>query len=258
MQLSVITPTYNRGEAPFLREVCESITQAKDYHHLTLEHLIVNDGSNDRTEQEIRALQRRFPHIRYLKNPANRGITFSKNHALAEAHGDLIIEIDDDDLVPYYALGLRVQLLLQSDHAWLCGNALTINETGQLQFRDNLLGRYIPDQWECFRAFYEGRHFAFSGTRIYYKEALERIHGWNEHIHSLCEDFDLWLRMTYACGAPAFSEIPLIYWRQKESSLGIDAVRSGAYLSKLHEIKDWYKDWYGEALQRQEIVAVKV
>jgi glycosyltransferase involved in cell wall biosynthesis len=253
VQLSIITSTYNRGEAPFLQELCESVALAREYDHLDIEHLIVNDGSTDRTEQNILELRQRFPYIHYLKNADNRGIAYAKNHALAEAHGKLIIEIDDDDLVPFYALGLRTKLLLQSKQAWLCGNGLTINENRQIQFEQNLLGKTISDQKTCFRAFYEGEIFAFAGTRIYYREALERISGWNEQIHSLCEDFDLWLRMTYYCGPPAFSEIPLIYWRQKENSLGVDALRSGAYQEKLQEIKEWYKPWYIEALQHQEV-----
>jgi glycosyltransferase involved in cell wall biosynthesis len=258
MLLSLITPTYNRGQGHFLRELCESVALAKEYHQLAMEHLIVNDGSSDQTELMIRELQKRFPYIRYLKNESNRGIAFSKNHALAEARGELIIDIDDDDMVPFYALGLRVRLLLESDRAWLCGNGLTISEGGLLRYQDNLLVSSVEDKWESFRAFYEGRHFAFAGTRIYYKKDLEQIGGWNERIHSLCEDFDLWLRMTYYCSAPAFSELPLIYWRKKESSLGIDAVRSGAYRVKVEEIKGWYKEWYREASGNREVVAVKV
>ncbi|MBA2392672.1 MAG: glycosyltransferase family 2 protein [Ktedonobacteraceae bacterium] len=247
MFISIITPTYNRGGYPFLKDLCQSIAIAKKYEHIDLEHLIVNDGSNDNTEQVILDMQKTFPFIKYLKNAENKGITFSKNHALREAKGELVMDVDDDDIIPFYAIGLRSGMLQKSEKMWLCGNALKITEAGMLQFTDNLLGYGIEDTWKCFRAFYEGKIFAYAGTRLYYKEALERIQGWNEDISSLCEDFDLWLRLISSCGSPAFCPIPLIYWREKECSLGIDALKSGAYLSAVAAIKSCYRAYYEEA-----------
>jgi glycosyltransferase involved in cell wall biosynthesis len=248
MLISIITPTYNRGRYPFLKDLCQSIAIAKRYDHLNIEHLIVNDGSNDNTEQIILDTQKTFSYTKYFKNRENKGVTFSKNQALSEAKGEFIIDMDDDDIVPFYAIGLRLRLLQKSEKMWLCGNALKINEEGVLQFTDNLLGYGIENKWECFRAFYEGKIFAYSGTRIYCREALERIQGWNEDIPSLCEDFDLWLRLTASSGSPAFSPIPLIYWREKACSLGINALQSGAYLSALASIKQCYRSLYEESL----------
>ncbi len=250
MFLSIITPTYNRGCSRFLRELCHSIALAKQYSNLDLEHIIVNDGSTDITERVILGLQDEFPYIRYLKNTENQGITVAKNYALHEAKGEFIADIDDDDLVPFYALGLRAKLLLENEHNWLCGNGIQITEEGRLNFRENLLISGIENKWECLRAFYEGKLFAYAGTRLYRKSVLERIGGWNERIHSLCEDFDLWLRLIYYYGAPIFCEIPLIYWRQKSASLGIDAVKSGAYFDAISQIKLWYKDLYEEAVRK--------
>ena len=248
MLISIITPTYNRGRYPFLKDICQSIAIAKTYDHLEIEHLIVNDGSNDETEQMILDMQKTFLYTRYIKNTENKGLTFSKNRALHEARGEFILDVDDDDIVPFYALGLRLRLLVESEKGWLCGNGLKINEDGVLQFTENLLGYSIENKWECFRAFYEGKLFAYAGTRIYRREALERIQGWNEDIPTLCEDFDLWLRLTASCGSPAFSPIPLIYWREKACSLGINALKSGDYFSALASIKQCYRALYEQSL----------
>jgi len=253
MLISIITPTYNRGTYPFLHDLCQSIAIAKDYDHIDIEHLIVNDGSNDNTEHILLDLQKTFPSIHYLKNAENKGVTFSKNHALHEAKGELVMDIDDDDVVPFYAIGLRANMLQASGKTWLCGNALKITEDGALQFADNLLSHIVENKWECFRAFYEGKLFAYAGTRIYYREALESIHGWNEEIPSLCEDFDLWLRLTYSRGSPAFSAIPLIYWREKAHSLGINAITSGDYLSAVATIKRGYRSLYEASLENMSI-----
>lgn len=255
MLISIITPTYNRGNSPFLHDLCQSIAGAKNYDHVDIEHLIVNDGSTDHTEQVLLDLQKTFPFIRYFKNTENRGVTFSKNQALREAKGEFVMDVDDDDIVPFYAIGLRVRMLLASQKTWLWGNALKINEAGVLQFADNLLGYAVEDQWECFRAFYEGKLFAYAGTRVYEREALEHIHGWNEGLRSVCEDLDLWLRLTAFCGSPAFSPIPLIYWREKKRSLGIDAIRSGAYLAAISTIQAGCQSLYEEALKH---LAVRV
>ena len=180
-------------------------------------------------------------------------MTFSKNQALRKAKGEFIIDVDDDDLVPFYALGLRVSMLLASEQTWLWGNALKINEAGVLQFTDNLLGHSVENQWECFQAFYEGKLFAYAGTRIYSRKALERIQGWNEDIVSVGENLDLWLRLTAFCGSPAFCSIPLIYWREKTYSLGIDAVKSGDYRAAVSAIQSRYRVRYEEALKNQDV-----
>jgi glycosyltransferase involved in cell wall biosynthesis len=94
--ISVIIPTYNR--AATLRRTLEGYARQSGDHQL-LEVLVVDDGSEDDTEEVVRQFGREsgLP-LRYLKQE-NLGLSAARNHALREARGSLIL-LGDDDIIP--------------------------------------------------------------------------------------------------------------------------------------------------------------
>lgn len=96
MAVSVVLPTYNR--AATLRRTLEGYARQVGKHEL-LEVLVVNDGSNDDTEEVVRQFSRSstLP-IGYLKQE-NLGLAAARNHALRKARGSLIL-LGDDDIIP--------------------------------------------------------------------------------------------------------------------------------------------------------------
>ncbi len=90
--VSVIMSTYNRDTA--LPNAIESIlNQTFD----DFEFIIVNDGSTDNTDAQIRYYADKDPRIVYLKNDENKGLIYSLNRALQVARGKYIARMDDDD-----------------------------------------------------------------------------------------------------------------------------------------------------------------
>lgn len=101
--VTVVVASYN-GEK-FLRETLESLF-AQDFD--SFEVVFVDDGSEDRTAE----IAKSFP-LRYVRQ-SNQGLPAARNAGLAEAKGELIAFLDDDDLLP--PTKLRVQSRYLLDH----------------------------------------------------------------------------------------------------------------------------------------------
>lgn len=89
--VSIIIPTFNR--ANLLPRAIRSIQQ-QSYGNWEL--IIVDDGSTDGTEQEIKKIQ--DERIRYIRNDENIGAAGSRNRGVSLAQYDYIAFQDSDDV----------------------------------------------------------------------------------------------------------------------------------------------------------------
>lgn len=87
--VSVVIPVYN-GE-PFLRETLESVLSQT---YKAIEIIAVNDGSTDGSE---RILSEYGDRIRCIRQE-NAGVAAARNRGIAEARGEWVAFIDQDDL----------------------------------------------------------------------------------------------------------------------------------------------------------------
>lgn len=89
-KVSVIIPCYN---AQNTISRCLNGLIAQDYS--SYEIIAVDDNSNDETVKILES----FPEIRIIRNKDNRGPAFSRNLAVKESSGEIILLIDSDSLV---------------------------------------------------------------------------------------------------------------------------------------------------------------
>ncbi len=90
--ISVIMSTYNRDSA-----LPNSIESILNQTFTDFEFIIINDGSTDNTDTQIRYYSEKDPRIVYLKNDENKGLIYSLNRGLDAARGKYIVRMDDDD-----------------------------------------------------------------------------------------------------------------------------------------------------------------
>lgn len=108
--VSVIIPCYNYGR--FLAEALESIINQT---YADWECIIVNDGSDDQTEEVAYIYVNKDKRFKYICQN-NQGHSAARNKALQYAQGKYIQFLDADDLLESEKLKLQVDLLDRQSH----------------------------------------------------------------------------------------------------------------------------------------------
>ncbi|MDD2916224.1 MAG: glycosyltransferase [Candidatus Gracilibacteria bacterium] len=186
--ISIILPTYNGS-----KYITSAITSVLSQSYDNIELIIINDASTDQeTERIILKLQKKDTRIRYLKNEKNRERSASKNRGVAEAKGEFIAFIDDDDIwSDQEKLQKQMLIMYNNSNIGMVGTqAITIDEVGSengkiilrtddTDIRANLL---LTNQF-------------IQSSMLLKKNIFEGVGGFNEGMN-LCEDYDLWLRIA--------------------------------------------------------------
>ena len=94
MDLSIVIPLYNEVES--LPELCEWIHRALSPHELGYELILVDDGSNDGSWEEIERLKALYPVIRGIKFRRNYGKSAALHTGFRVAEGDVVFTMDAD------------------------------------------------------------------------------------------------------------------------------------------------------------------
>lgn len=96
--ISIIVPCYNCEQFIFynLRKIIKKIEKLK----INYELILINDGSKDDTEKEIKKLTRLNKKIKFINQKKNLGKSSSIINAFKEARNDYILLIDCD--IPYF------------------------------------------------------------------------------------------------------------------------------------------------------------
>jgi glycosyltransferase involved in cell wall biosynthesis len=184
--VSVIIPTYNH--AHFLPQAVQSVFEqtCQDF-----EIIVVDDGSTDNTRQVAQNYaDRRFRYI-YQEN---RGLAASRNTGLNAARGKYVAFLDADDIFLPRKLEVQVDWLERHpSYGMVLSGYYIINEQSEtvksispwtavptLELKDWLFTNPAPPN-----------------TVLLKKGWVDRVGGFDERFRRI-EDWDLWLRLTYA------------------------------------------------------------
>ena len=109
--VSVVMPAYNSGK--YIKDAIHSVlTQT----YSDLELLIVNDASEDDTEEIIQSFA--DERIRYFKNTSSMGAALSRNYAIHHAKGRFIAFLDSDDLWKPEKLEKQLAFMQQNNYTF--------------------------------------------------------------------------------------------------------------------------------------------
>lgn len=93
-KISVIIPVYNTEK--YLRRCFDSVI-AQDYKNLEI--VIINDGSEDNSEQIINEYKKKYPELISYYKKENSGVADTRNFGIEKAQGDYIMFLDSDDYI---------------------------------------------------------------------------------------------------------------------------------------------------------------
>jgi glycosyltransferase involved in cell wall biosynthesis len=94
MNVSVVVPLYNEVES--LSELCSWIDRVLSASKLSYEVILVDDGSNDGSWEQIEALKIQYPQIRGIRFRRNYGKSAALHTGFQKASGEVVITMDAD------------------------------------------------------------------------------------------------------------------------------------------------------------------
>src|SRR6266851_660211 len=105
--VSVITPSRNR-----LKLLCETMDSVVRQSFEAWEHLVVDDGSDDGTAEEVERRAATDRRVRYIKRTGDKwGANVCRNLGIRESRADFIVFLDSDDLLRPRCLERRVDIM---------------------------------------------------------------------------------------------------------------------------------------------------
>lgn len=93
-KISILIPVYNREL--YLKESLDSAI-AQTYDNLDI--IIYNDGSKDKSDSIIEQYKKKDSRIRYINNPENNGVSYSRNVLLSLCTTKYAMWLDSDDRI---------------------------------------------------------------------------------------------------------------------------------------------------------------
>jgi glycosyltransferase involved in cell wall biosynthesis len=170
--VSVVIPTYNRRV--FLEEAVGSCLAGNDA--IDVEVVVVDDGSTDGTRDYLESLANRDPRVRSIFQE-HQGAQVARNRGLAEARGQTVKFLDDDDYLLPGALRKQYETLEASDADLCYGDFFFVSE------EDGSTQRFTNGR---FRSFFSG--LALTGVQrlplihLFTRSAVEGIQ-WDESLN---------------------------------------------------------------------------
>src|SRR5215472_787532 len=119
--VSILIPAYNEETV-----IVDTVRAALASKYPKIEVLVVNDGSNDRTADLVRANFGRDSRVRLLMQ-SNHGKPSALNHGLAEATGEIVVSIDADTIVDREAVRRLVRHFAYPKVGAVAGNVKVMN-----------------------------------------------------------------------------------------------------------------------------------
>jgi glycosyltransferase involved in cell wall biosynthesis len=233
--ISVITPTKNRLK--LLLETMDSVAaQSLD----AWEHLIVDDGSDDGTRDEVATRADTDDRVRYILRTGNKaGANVCRNLGIFESRADLIVFLDSDDLLAPDSLARRVAVMGRNadlDFATF--------QTGVFQNTPGDLGRQLDPELigdDLLRFLFLECPWQTTAP-TWRRAALNRIGGFDESLLSW-QDVELHIR-AIAAGLRyiRFPEVDhYMRWQWDPSKTSIEQRRSPRHLEAANEIVDRFE-----------------
>ena len=183
-EISVIIPTHNRAWA-LARAVSSVLNQTFEDFEL----LVVDDGSTDQTQELLESFD--DSRLRVIKEPSNGGVSRARNRGIGLARGEWIAFLDsDDEWLPHklqaqreYLQGRPELRVVHGEEIWIRRGVRVNPHKKHAKSGGWIFAKCLP---LC----------AISpSTVMIHREVFQQIGTFDPEM-IVCEDYDLWLRMT--------------------------------------------------------------
>ena len=182
--VSVIIPTFNRAHK-IARAVASVLYQTfSDY-----EILVVDDGSGDATPEALKPF---LPRIQYVAHSKNLGISAARNTGIRESRSPLVAFLDSDDYWLPEKLAAQVSFFSKHPQAVACQTEERWIRRG---VRVNPMKKHLKPSGDILEP--SLRLCVVSPSAVLLKRSLLEEVGVFDEGFPACEDYDLWLRISW-------------------------------------------------------------
>ncbi|MCG8553556.1 MAG: glycosyltransferase family 2 protein [Desulfobacterales bacterium] len=181
--ISVIIPTFNRAWT--LKRALDSAL-AQDYPHREI--IVVDDGSTDGTRELLAEYK---DEVRVLAQ-ANKGVSAARNLGIQESRGNFIALLDSDDAWEKNKLSCQMDFFQSNPGAMICQTEEIWIRKGK---RVNPKKKHKKPSGMIFEP--SLKLCLVSPSAVMIRKQLFEKKGMFNEAFPVCEDYDLWLRISH-------------------------------------------------------------
>jgi glycosyltransferase involved in cell wall biosynthesis len=206
--VSVVIPIHNA--ARYLRDAVDSILNQQD---VSLELILVDDGSTDGSSDILEQYGKRDPRVRVFR-PGRIGICNALNFAIRQSRSEWIARMDADDIALPYRLSTELRYLARNPECVAVGS-------GALQIDPN--GYPISDV--CLKSSHDdivdellsGRGSAMIHPTVIMRKSSALDVGGYDPEYARTEDLDLFLKLSEVGRLANLPDVLLLFRRHPNS-----------------------------------------
>jgi glycosyltransferase involved in cell wall biosynthesis len=229
--ISVIIPTYNRGEY-----ICETIESVFEQTYKDFEIIIVDDGSTDDTRQLIEPYLSRIKYI-YQENA---GVSAARNTGIIASESEYVAFLDSDDLWLTNKLKLQMEFLDSNPQLGMVYADACMFSNDQIIYSSFLKLKKFTSYGYIFGNLIK-EDFIITSTVLVRREVFKDVGTFDESL-SVAEDYDMWLRIARKYQIGLINECLVKY---RKHNTNISSLKSITYpdmeirVLKKHEVSEY-------------------
>ena len=184
--ISVILSVYNHEI--YIKKCIQSIL---DQSYKDWELIIIDDGSTDKSYNELKKFEQTDDRIKIIKNEKNQGLPKSLNHGISVSNGEFIIRVDADDICLQNRFEVLVNNITKKENSnidVLGSNAYFVNKENKIIGQSSM-----PINSEDFKKEIYKRNPFIHSSVIIRKSFLLKNNLYDKKFIK-AQDYDLWLR----------------------------------------------------------------
>ena len=225
-QISVVIPTYNRR-----RWIGRAIRSVLEQTYTPAEIIVVDDGSSDGSMEYI---LENFPLVNFVKQ-SNQGVSSARNKGIRLSSSKWIALLDSDDEWYPEKLEKQVKAIQEKPDHQFCHTEEIWVRNG---VRVNQMKKHQKYGGHIFEKCLDMCRISPSSVLIQ-KSILDKT-GWFDKELRVCEDYDLWLRVT-ARYPTLYLDEPLI-------------IKYGGYKDQLSNVKGGIESYRINVLEKLMLI----
>ena len=180
--VSVILPSYNRAWT--LKDAVDSVL-LQDYPNIEL--IIIDDGSDDDTQELLGVYKNKIT----VLCQENKGVSAARNKGIKASRGKFIALLDSDDAWDKRKISCQMEFFNDHPEALIC-------QTEEIWIRNGKkVNPKVKHKKPSGMIFEQSLHLCLvSPSSVMMKRQLFDMKGYFNETFLVCEDYDLWLRVS--------------------------------------------------------------